>query len=147
MFNKTILGLRLRLLREKLNLKQEDVADRIGCHRGTIGNIERGAKAPSIEMLVALSNFFGVTVDYLLGTSDSPSSVNHIEKSDMEYNKATKTEVSSGQHKSDQKKLDALTEGLDEESMRELRKYITFLHTRQTLNDGEDESSAGLDGK
>ena len=42
--------------------------------------------------------------------------------------------------------IDRLTEGLDEESMRELRKYITFLHARKTLDDGRDENSAGLDG-
>ena len=42
--------------------------------------------------------------------------------------------------------IDRLTEGLDEESMRELRKYITFLHARKTLDDGGDENSAGLDG-
>jgi transcriptional regulator with XRE-family HTH domain len=71
-FNKIIFGQRLRLLRKARNLSLKDVADSIGSLKSTIGNLERGTKAPSIDMLLTLADFFDVSLDYLVGRSDDP---------------------------------------------------------------------------
>lgn len=168
MFNKNLLGLRLRILRDKLNLKQEDVADKLGCHQGAISNLERGAKAPSIDMLLSLSQFFDVSVDYLLGVSDEPNPVYKPEhgvenigldeppvssskEADTKYKykrsrKSVQAEQSDQANKKPgQSEVEELIEELDEEAITELRKYAEYLKIRQTLDSNKDESSAGLD--
>lgn len=157
LYNKTLLGLRLRMLRDKLNLKQEDVADKIGCHRGAISNIERGAKAPSIDMLFSLSQFFNVSVDYLLGVSDEPNPAPRpeeglenidinapviLKETDTSYEKSRR---GLADKKPGQEEIDKLIEELDEEAVEELRKYAEYLKVRQTLDSNKDEKSAGLD--
>lgn len=60
-------GQRLRELREKRSVRQADVADAIGVSAVMIVNYEKDSKLPQIEKLKLLANYFGVTVDYLLG--------------------------------------------------------------------------------
>lgn len=60
---------RLRDLRIKANLSQSQLADKIGISRGSISYYENGERIPDIEILVFLSDFFKVSVDYLLGKS------------------------------------------------------------------------------
>lgn len=71
-FDNLIFGSRLRQLRQANNLSLKDVADEIGTQKSTIGNIERGDKSPSIDMMLALANYFDVSLDYLTGRSDNP---------------------------------------------------------------------------
>jgi transcriptional regulator with XRE-family HTH domain len=159
LYNKTLLGVRLRLLRDKLKLKQEDVADKLGCHQGAISNLERGVKAPSIDMLFSLSQLFDVSVDYLLGVSDEPNPARRptegqenidinapaiLKETNTGYEKSRKGQADK---KPGHDEIDMLIEELDEESMVELRKYIAYLRIRQTLDSGKDERSAGLDGE
>lgn len=60
-------GERLRQLRHARNLTQTDLAHRLGLARpGYISNLESGRKAPSLELVVRIADFFGVTADDLL---------------------------------------------------------------------------------
>lgn len=147
----------MRLLRDKLNLKQEDVADKLGCHQGAVSNLERGAKAPSIDMLFSLSQFFDVSVDYLLGISDEPKPASQPEKGleNIDVNApAILKEGTEGKYgkrgqadkKPGQDEINKLIEELDEEAVAELKKYAEYLKIRQTLDSNKDEKSAGLDG-
>ena len=43
------LGLQVKKIREGKNLTQEKLADKVGIHLSYIGNIEIGAKRPSLE--------------------------------------------------------------------------------------------------
>ncbi|MGB9860066.1 MAG: helix-turn-helix transcriptional regulator [Moorellaceae bacterium] len=63
------LGNNLKQLREKRGLRQEDVAKMVGVERTTVANWERGAKQPSLETLVKLSQLFGVSLDELVGVA------------------------------------------------------------------------------
>ncbi|MCL6559473.1 MAG: helix-turn-helix domain-containing protein [Firmicutes bacterium] len=72
MFVKNISGDRLRELRQSRNLSLKDVADALGTSKSTIGNIERGTKPASLEMVIKLADFFDVSLDYLVGRSDNP---------------------------------------------------------------------------
>lgn len=56
---------RLKELREDLDLKQEDVAIALNVTRSTYGGWELGRAEPSISMLLALSKFYNVSIDYL----------------------------------------------------------------------------------
>lgn len=73
---------RLKELRLKKKLLQKDVADYLGVNRTTYVKYETGASQPDNDTLSRLADFFGVSVDYLLGRE------NNIAKQDPlpEYN-------------------------------------------------------------
>lgn len=60
------LGTRIRQERQRLNLTQEKLAERVDLSHAYIGQIERGERSLSLETLVKLANELGSTVDYLL---------------------------------------------------------------------------------
>lgn len=62
----------LRLLREKKGLRQKDVAELIGVSQVAYSYYEKGSREPDYATLVKLSDFFGVSTDYLLGLDDTP---------------------------------------------------------------------------
>ena len=57
----------IRGLREDRDLKQQDVADAIRVSRQAYASYETGASAPPIEVLIALAEYYQVSVDYLVG--------------------------------------------------------------------------------
>lgn len=63
----------LKEIRTHKGFSQRAVADGIGCSPTVYSRYENGERQPSIEMLISLSKFFGVSVDCLIGNSDSES--------------------------------------------------------------------------
>ena len=57
----------LKNIRKSRHLSQQDVADAIGIPVRTFCGYEREEREPTLEMLGRLADFFGVTVDELLG--------------------------------------------------------------------------------
>lgn len=62
---------RLKRLRMEKGITQKELADRLHISRSTIAGYESLGKEPDGEKLCALADFFGVSVDYLLGGTDS----------------------------------------------------------------------------
>lgn len=62
---------RLRQLRHKQNLSQEELADRVGVHANTVSSWENGV-IPKTKRLQALAKILGTTATYLLGETDEP---------------------------------------------------------------------------
>lgn len=62
--------IRLQELRDKANISQMTLSKVIGVARSTIAMWESGKSEPDNNSLVALSDFFNVSIDYLLGRSD-----------------------------------------------------------------------------
>lgn len=60
------LATNLKLLRGKLGLSQEVLADRVGLHRNHLGQIERGSANVTLDNLVSLANALGVQESLLL---------------------------------------------------------------------------------
>lgn len=61
---------RLRQLRGDKHLTQAQVAQRVGVTASMISSYETDLRLPSYDVLIRLSNLFGVTVDFLLGHDD-----------------------------------------------------------------------------
>ena len=59
------LGLQNKKIREKKNLTQQKLADKVGIHLSYIGNIEIGAKQPSLETLFRIAEELEVKVSDL----------------------------------------------------------------------------------
>lgn len=62
---------RLKSLRQKFKLTQGELASVIGVKSSAIANYEARRNEPSFDKLIALSNFFKVSCDYMLGVSDN----------------------------------------------------------------------------
>ena len=61
----------LMQLRQERHLSQAELGNVIFVSGGTISNYEKGVHYPDVEKLVALAEYFGVSIDYLLGRSRS----------------------------------------------------------------------------
>lgn len=62
---------RLKELREKAGYSQYSFADEMGIAQSTVGGWESGKREPNFEMTQKIADFFGVTVDYLLGRDEA----------------------------------------------------------------------------
>ena len=69
--SKEIFAQRLKALRERSGLTQEQLADEFGLSRGSISFYEKAARTPDIETLETVALFFNVTPNYLLGFSNN----------------------------------------------------------------------------
>ena len=65
-----MLNQRIRELRTLRNISQVELASALGVTKQSVSNWENDNIQPSIEMLIKLANFFGVSTDYLLGIDD-----------------------------------------------------------------------------
>lgn len=63
---------RIRNLREDRDLKQRQVAEYLCCSQQVYSNYELGQRDVPTEVLIKLSNLYGVSVDYLLGLTSNP---------------------------------------------------------------------------
>lgn len=61
---------RLRLLRKEQNLPQEKTAAEIGVGFSTYRRYETGERVPDADVLIRIADFYGVTLDYLVGRSE-----------------------------------------------------------------------------
>lgn len=65
-----IFSKRLRELREEMNLVQKELAFALGISQRMLSHYERNESEPNAELLLKISNFFNVSIDYLLGKTD-----------------------------------------------------------------------------
>ncbi|MBO5416773.1 MAG: helix-turn-helix transcriptional regulator [Clostridia bacterium] len=62
---------RLKDLREDRDLRQINVAEATGIDQRTLSNYETGKTLPGVAALICLADFFGVTIDYLVGRAEA----------------------------------------------------------------------------
>ena len=62
--------LRIRDLREDTDKKQQEVASYLGCDQSLYSKYERGERVFPLEYADRLADFYGVSVDYLLGRTE-----------------------------------------------------------------------------
>ena len=63
---------RIRDLREDKDLTQKDMAKALNCSQQVYSNYELGQRDIPTDILIKLSQFYKVSVDYILGLSDNP---------------------------------------------------------------------------
>lgn len=64
---------KIKLLRERINLTQSDLARRMGLTRSSVNAWEMGLSVPSTQYIVELAKTFDVSTDYLLGMKETAS--------------------------------------------------------------------------
>ena len=106
-------NVRLRRLRQKNHLTQSELGQILGLKPTAISNYESNRNEPSLDKLIALSKYFDVSCDYLLGVTDAylPVGGEVLDKDIVEF-------------------FD-LYQKLSPENTKEIKKYIEYLLYKQ----------------
>ena len=106
-------NLRLKQLRQRHKLTQSELAEILGLKPTAISNYESKRNEPSFDKLIALSNYFDVSCDYLLGISDAylPVGGEVLDKDIVDFFN--------------------LYQQLSQESANELKSYVEYLIYKQ----------------
>ena len=64
---------RLKELRRSKKITQLTLALELKTNQNTISRYENGEREPGINEIVAIANYFNVSVDYLLGVTNNPN--------------------------------------------------------------------------
>lgn len=72
MFPIEIFSERLMGVRKSKNISAKDVAQALGLSKAAISQFESGKNAPSSSVLIALADYFDVSLDYLTGRTNFP---------------------------------------------------------------------------
>lgn len=65
-----IFGSRLRDLRNKKDLSQQELSSDLGISKAALSYYENGQRVPDIDILLKIADYFNVSADYLLGRSE-----------------------------------------------------------------------------
>lgn len=81
---------RLKELRIESNLLQKDIANILNISRNTYEKYEVGEKTITINHLNKLSNYYNVSLDYIIGISNKKNSYNFKKVNILDINKISK---------------------------------------------------------
>lgn len=113
-----MIGLRIRELRKSKKLTQKKLAEKINVDCSAVTKWETGKANPDFEKQQFLADFFGVSVDYLLGRTDFMEKEKHTEPDVLKENmivycrngQTTEVELSKEKMNLVLKMIDALTD-------------------------------------
>ena len=66
-----MLSEKIKSLRQAKHMTQVELAKELGLTKQCVSNWENDNVLPSIEMLIKIADYFGVSTDYLLGREDN----------------------------------------------------------------------------
>ncbi|WP_100373109.1 helix-turn-helix domain-containing protein [Bacillus sp. FJAT-45037] len=110
---------RLKKLRNELKLTQTQLAEKLDITRGTYAHYEIGKRQPDYETLQKIADFFEVSVDYLLGRTDTPI---HIEQESPDENLFFFDE-----------------ENVTEEELEKLKEHLKYIRWLADQENGKEE--------
>lgn len=67
---------RLQQLKKSKNVLQKDISKAVGLSLRAYQRYEYGERQPTTNVLIALADYFDVSLDYLVGRTDNPK-INH----------------------------------------------------------------------
>ena len=76
--------IKLKDLRKKRGLSQREIAERLNLTKTTYWSYETGRTKPTIEIMFKLADYFGVSIDYLLGHQTEGSNMSESQKEIVE---------------------------------------------------------------
>lgn len=77
----SIIGQRIKYLRESANLTQIELANILNIQNSTLSQYETGLRTPSDEVKIRIAKYFSVSLDYLMGiNNDLEENQDHQEK-------------------------------------------------------------------
>ena len=76
---------RIKQLRKKKGVSQSQLAEAIGVKKNTVSTWERGTRKPDFAALQLLSEYFEISLEYLLGTSDEEETRFKPSQEDLDF--------------------------------------------------------------
>lgn len=73
-------GDRLKSIRLENDMTQEEIGNLLNKSKNNISQYETGKREPDLETLKIISNYFKVSLDYLLGNTDDPIPVRNVDQ-------------------------------------------------------------------
>lgn len=119
-----IFGKRFKQLRQELELNQQDLVTdfnnkyNYNFTRVAVSQYENGKRIPEIDALTSFAEYFGVSVDYLLGRTDERNL--HKEKTKLDPSIKTIAAHRIGD-----------IEDLSDEAIEKINEYIEFIRIQQ----------------
>lgn len=89
-------GQRLKYLRNNVNMTQQQIATLLGISTRQYQLYEADQSYPSFLGLITLSNYFGVSLDFLTGRSDDPRYEDFVDKAESALLSEAETLISQG---------------------------------------------------
>ncbi len=88
----------IRSNRKRINLSQDELAEKVGVSRQSVSFWETGQTQPTIENIIALSKIFNISSDMLLGNTENtsaehPESPKNAEQNSMPQNNGKKSNM------------------------------------------------------
>ncbi len=77
-YNLSNISVKFKFIREKNNISQNKLSKKIGIHRSTVSDIERGLKIPSTTTIIKFCAYFNISADYLLSINESNPKVDDV---------------------------------------------------------------------
>lgn len=75
---------RIKFLRNKFNLTQEQLGKEIGISKVSVWQWENGINYPKQEIAQKLCDYFNVSLDYLMGRTDNPRPISPVNSSESD---------------------------------------------------------------
>ena len=119
---------RLKDERTQKGLTQSELARTLFLGQTSVSKYERGKQIPEMPTLQKIADFFGISIDYLLGKTDIKKYVQNDQRSNSI---------------ADDKLIEKM-KNLDEESKKELEKYMDLLKLKESMCESKDETSSTL---
>jgi len=94
---------KIAILRKEKGLSQEALAEKLGVSRQSVSKWESGAALPDTDKIIAMSELFGVSTDYILKADEYETPAEDVSESAEEI-----TPPSDGKKKKPVKKIIAL---------------------------------------
>ena len=116
---------RLRYLRKSRGVTCKEVYEAIGSSKPSYYRYENGDSEPSTQKLIALAKYFNVSIDYLVGRTDSPS---------MDDENTTVPNITPQKQRLQEKIL-----SLDNQNSAELESFLNYLLQK---NSSQDKAAA-----
>lgn len=113
-------GIRIKKLRKEKGISAIKMAADIGVSRSTISKYENQVNEPSRQLLEIISNYFDVSVDYLLGNTD-------IRKPKIDYDEKAIAFFEDLEANPKKMKLYEDIKDIPEEAIDKLAEYVEFI--------------------
>jgi Predicted transcriptional regulators len=116
------LGSRLKELRKKNKLRQQDIAEKANITGGYFSEIENDKRQPAVDTLQAIAAALSTTTGYLLGETDNPSPNPNLEEMENDPEIEVLKRIASDPRKY---AAAALLDGMDENQLRKAYEYLS----------------------